>query len=125
VSNLRQQSSARSVLWVGNHDDRAHGTGRDSSVARVCSPQDRENLLGKKLENVFPLCLEALYGPASRRGFVKTSVMAAAAVACGVRAASGAAAPTPAAQQPRNFTNILDLTNPLYEGFPTLDGSLV
>jgi kynurenine formamidase len=70
-----------------------------------------------------PLCLKALYGPGSRRGFVKKSVMAAAAVACGVRAASGAAAPTPAAQQPRNFTNILDLTHPLYEGFPTFDGS--
>jgi kynurenine formamidase len=38
-----------------------------------------------------PTCLEALYGPASRRGFVKKSIMAAAAVTCGARAASGAA----------------------------------
>jgi hypothetical protein len=68
-------------------------------------------------------CLEALYGPASRRRFVKESLMAAAAVACSVRAASGAAAPTPAAQQPRNFTNILDLTHPSYEGFPTRGGT--
>jgi hypothetical protein len=36
-----------------------------------------------------PSCLEALYGPASRRGFVQKSIMAAAAVACGARAASG------------------------------------
>ena|ERR1700693_1776771 len=38
-----------------------------------------------------PLCLEALYGPASRRGFIQKSILAAAAVACGARAASGAA----------------------------------
>jgi kynurenine formamidase len=66
-----------------------------------------------------PRCLETLYGSASRRGFVKKSIMAAAAVACGARAASGA----PVAQQPRSFTNVLDLTHPLYEGFPTFDGS--
>jgi hypothetical protein len=35
-----------------------------------------------------PVCLEALYGRASRRGFVKKSIMAAAAVACGARAGS-------------------------------------
>src|SRR5258707_8200762 len=66
-----------------------------------------------------PLCLEALYGSASRRVFVKKSLMAATAVVCGARAASGAAV----AQQPRSFTNVLDLTHPLYEGFPTFDGS--
>jgi kynurenine formamidase len=70
----------------------------------------------------FPLCLEALYGSASRRGFVRKSMMAAA-VVCGARAASGAAVATPAAQQPRTFTTVLDLTHPLYEGFPTFDGS--
>ena len=70
-----------------------------------------------------PTCLEALYGPASRRGFVKKSIMAAAAVACGARAASGAAMATPATQQPRSFTTVLDLTHTLYEGFPTFDGS--
>jgi kynurenine formamidase len=70
-----------------------------------------------------PLCLEALYGPASRRGFIQKSIMTAAAVACGARAASGAATPVPAAQQSRSFTSVLDLTHPLYEGFPTFDGS--
>jgi kynurenine formamidase len=50
-------------------------------------------------------------------------MMAAAAVVCGARAASGAAVATPAAQQPRTFTTVLDLTHPLYEGFPTFDGS--
>jgi len=70
-----------------------------------------------------PLCLEALYGSASRRVFVKKGMMAAAAVVCGARAASGAAVATPAAQQPRTFTTVLDLTHPLYEGFPTFDGS--
>jgi kynurenine formamidase len=70
-----------------------------------------------------PLCLEALYGRASRRDFVKKSLMAATAVACGARAASGAAVTTPAAQQPRTFTTVLDLTHALYEGFPTFDGS--
>jgi hypothetical protein len=69
-----------------------------------------------------PFCLEALYGSASRRVFVKKSMMAAA-VVCGARAASGAAVATPAAQQPRTFTTVLDLTHPLYEGFPTFDGS--
>jgi kynurenine formamidase len=49
--------------------------------------------------------------------------MAAAAVACGARAASGAAMATPAPQQPRSFTTVLDLTHTLYEGFPTFDGS--
>lgn len=70
-----------------------------------------------------PICLEALYGPASRRGFVKKSIMAAAAVACGARAASGVTVATPAPQQPRSFTTVLDLTHTLYEGFPTFDGS--
>ena len=70
-----------------------------------------------------PVCLEALYGRASRRGFVKKSIMAAAAVACGARAGSGTAPAAPAAQQPRSFTNVLDLTHPLFEGFPTFDGS--
>jgi kynurenine formamidase len=65
-----------------------------------------------------PLCLEALYGRASRRDFVKKSLMAATAVACGARATSA-----PVAQQPRSFTNVLDLTHPLFEGFPTFDGS--
>jgi len=49
--------------------------------------------------------------------------MAAAAVACGARAGSGTALAAPAAQQPRSFTNVLDLTHPLFEGFPTFDGS--
>ena len=70
-----------------------------------------------------PICLEALYGPASRRGFVKKSILAAAAVACGAGAASGAAMATPAPQQRRSFTTVLDLTHTLYEGFPTFDGS--
>ncbi|MBV9299337.1 MAG: cyclase family protein [Verrucomicrobia bacterium] len=71
-----------------------------------------------------PLCLEALYGSVSRRSFVGKSVVAAAAVACGVRVASGSPAAKLAAQQsPTSFTNVLDLTHPLYEGFPTLDGS--
>jgi kynurenine formamidase len=68
-----------------------------------------------------PLCLEALYGSASRRGFVRKSMMAVGALACGVRAAAGAVAP--AAQEPRSFATVLDLTHPLYEGFPTFDGS--
>jgi kynurenine formamidase len=70
-----------------------------------------------------PVCLEALYGRASRRGFVKKSFMAAAAVACGAPPGSGTALAAPAAQQRRSFTNILDLTHPLFEGFPTFDGS--
>jgi kynurenine formamidase len=70
-----------------------------------------------------PLCLEALYGSASRRVFVKKSMMATAAVVCGARAGSGTAPAAPAAQQPRSFTNVLDLTHPLFEGFPTFDGS--
>jgi kynurenine formamidase len=49
--------------------------------------------------------------------------MAATAVACGARAASGATVATPAPQEPRSFTTVLDLTHPLYEGFPTFDGS--
>src|ERR1700720_4537609 len=49
--------------------------------------------------------------------------MMAAAVVCGARAASGAAVATPATQQPKTFTTVLDLTHPLFEGFPTFDGS--
>src|SRR5690242_3143063 len=63
-----------------------------------------------------PGCLEAMYNRAGRRGFLKTSMMAAAAVAY-------SAHPAPAAQTPRTFSNVLDLTHPLFEGFPTFDGS--
>ena len=43
----------------------------------------------------------------------------------GLAAAAGsefAASPALAAQ-PRSFTDVIDLTHPLYEGFPTFDGS--
>jgi hypothetical protein len=43
-------------------------------------------------------------------------ILAAAAVARGLRGSA-------AAPQPRTFTTLLDLTHPLYEGFPTFDGS--
>ena len=67
-----------------------------------------------------PGCLHTLYGRAGRRGFVKGGFMAAAAVAYGGSAARSA---TPVATGPRTYSNVLDMTHTLYEGFPTFDGS--
>ena len=70
-----------------------------------------------------PKCLEALYGPASRRGFVKSGLMTAAAVAYGTRSAAAATSAAPQGTGSRTYSNVLDMTHTLFEGFPTFDGS--
>jgi hypothetical protein len=70
----------------------------------------------------FPLCLEALFGRASRRDFVKKGLLAATAVACGTRAVSAGDAAKPAPQKPRSFTTVLDLTHIFMKAFrPSTD----
>lgn len=66
-------------------------------------------------------CFDAMCSAASRRGFLKTgfAAVAVAASAAGADAAPAVAAPAVA----RRFTDVLDLTHPLFEGFPTFDGS--
>jgi kynurenine formamidase len=58
---------------------------------------------------------------ASRRGFLKTGFAAVAVAASGSVATSSPGIAAPAVT--RSFTEVLDLTHPLFEGFPTFDGS--
>jgi kynurenine formamidase len=66
-----------------------------------------------------PGCLDAVCHHVARRGFFKQGLAALAVAATGeaLQPAPAAAAPT------RSFGDVLDLTHPLYEGFPTFDGS--
>src|SRR5689334_2861040 len=69
-----------------------------------------------------PGFLSAVCGRATRRSFVKGGLAAGAAVAAAGAvdpAPARAATPTPA---PRTFSTVLDLTHPLFEGFPTFGG---
>jgi kynurenine formamidase len=66
-----------------------------------------------------PGCLHNICDRATRRGILKAGF------GIGLAAAAGSqfvASPAVAAQ-PRSFTDVIDLTHPLYEGFPTFDGS--
>ena len=69
-----------------------------------------------------PNILEALYGASSRRGVVAKGLAAAAAVACATHAPLLAQAAAAEAKQTRSFSEVMDLTHPLYEGFPTFGG---
>ena len=79
-----------------------------------------------------PGCFDALCrrhrAVASRRGLLKTGLTAAAVAAGGqallppVAAPARAATPAPAGTA-KSFSDVLDLTHPLYEGFPTFDGA--
>jgi hypothetical protein len=67
-----------------------------------------------------PGCLRNICEQATRRGLLKASF------GVGFAAASASfltAAPAAAAAQTRSFTDVVDLTHPLYEGFATFDGS--
>jgi kynurenine formamidase len=72
-----------------------------------------------------PGCLHSICEQASRRGFLKAGfglgVAAASFAATAVDATPVAAQAAPAVQT-RSFTNVLDLTHTLYEGFPTYSG---
>lgn len=70
-----------------------------------------------------PGCLHALYGSNGRRGFLRQGMMAAAAAAAyGTQVAPARAASAPVQPQQRSFTDVVDLTHPLFEGFPTYGG---
>lgn len=58
---------------------------------------------------------------ATRRGLLKSGFAAVAVAAAGQQLSSTPAVAAPAVT--RSFTDVLDLTHPLYEGFPTFDGS--
>jgi kynurenine formamidase len=66
-------------------------------------------------------CFDAMCRTASRRGLLKSGFAAVAVAAGGGVAAAGPALAAPAVA--RSFTDVLDLTHPLFEGFPTFDGS--
>lgn len=68
-----------------------------------------------------PAILDALYGAASRRSALTKGLAAAAAMACATHAPLIAQAAA-ATAQPRSFSDVADLTHPLYEGFPTFGG---
>ena len=70
-----------------------------------------------------PRCLEALYSATGRRTFLKQGVVAAAAVTYTARSASAATGEVPVPIGLRSYSNVLDMTHTLYEGFPTFDGS--
>ncbi|MBV8337662.1 MAG: cyclase family protein [Alphaproteobacteria bacterium] len=70
-----------------------------------------------------PACLETLYGRANRRGVVRGGLMAAAAVAWGTHGAAATGSAAPVATGTRTYSNVLDMTHTLFEGFPTFDGS--
>jgi kynurenine formamidase len=69
-----------------------------------------------------PNVLQALYGPSGRRGIVAKGLAATAALACATHAPVAARAAAATASQPRSFKDVADLTQPLYEGFPTYGG---
>ena len=66
-----------------------------------------------------PGCLHAVCTRVARRGLFKGGLAALALAATGeaIKPAPAAAAPT------RSFSDVLDLTHTLYEGFPTFDGA--
>jgi len=66
-----------------------------------------------------PNILAALYGASvDRRSFVSKGAAAAVAMACATHAPLAKAA-TAQAKPTRSFAEVMDLTHPLYEGFPT------
>jgi kynurenine formamidase len=68
-----------------------------------------------------PGCLHSICKRASRRGLLRGSV----ALAAGAAAAAATPflpGPAAAASQPKSFSDVLDLTQPLFEGFPTFGG---
>lgn len=67
-----------------------------------------------------PGCLDAVCRHVGRRGLFRTGFAATAVAAAGL---SAAPQPAQAAPGPVTFREALDLTHPLYEGFPTFDGS--
>lgn len=69
-----------------------------------------------------PACLEALYNRAGRRNLLKGGLAAAAAVAYSAHGPAAFAATQPAKPAPRSFSDVVDLTHPLFEGFPTFGG---
>ena len=68
-----------------------------------------------------PGCLHAICEQATRRGLLKAGF------GLGVASIAGAGpllpAPATAAQSVKSFSDVIDLTHPLFEGFPTFDGS--
>ncbi|UFN50364.1 cyclase family protein [Roseomonas sp. OT10] len=68
-----------------------------------------------------PGCLQAMHRHASRRGLLGGGLAAVAVAAAGAPAAAQAPPSAPAVT--RSFTGVQDLTHPLYDGFPTFDGS--
>jgi kynurenine formamidase len=72
-----------------------------------------------------PGCLHAICQQATRRGLLKAGFGLSVATAAGASrfAATPAAAATPAPKTPRSFSDVIDLTHVLFEGFPTYDGS--
>lgn len=69
-----------------------------------------------------PGCLQAMHRHASRRGFLGGGLAAVAVAASGAPEAVAQTPPaTPAVT--RSFRGVEDLTHPLFDGFPTFDGS--
>jgi kynurenine formamidase len=68
-----------------------------------------------------PAILDALYSATNRRGALAKG-LAAAALACSAHAPLIAQAAAATTAQPRSFTDVTDLTHPLFEGFPTFGG---
>ncbi|MET7242039.1 cyclase family protein [Methylobacterium sp. EM32] len=66
-------------------------------------------------------CFNAICRKATRRGLLKTGFAAVAVASAGFPPDAGAAPAAPAVT--RSFTDVVDLTHALYEGFPTFDGS--
>ena len=69
-----------------------------------------------------PGCLHSVCNQATRRGLLKQGFALAAGSAI-AGASMFAAEPAKAASAPRTFSDVVDLTHPLFEGFPTFDGS--
>jgi kynurenine formamidase len=73
-----------------------------------------------------PGCLHTICQQATRRGLLKAGFGIGAGIAAGVSqfaAVPVAAATATTPSTPKSFSNVLDLTHTLYEGFPTYDGS--
>ena len=69
-----------------------------------------------------PGSLHSVCNQATRRGLLKQGFALAAGSAI-AGASMFAAEPAKAASAPRTFSDVVDLTHPLFEGFPTFDGS--